>query len=168
MAKVIVPQHLQGNPLTVHVVYLPHYQEAWGRIGYETDGSAGFDLRAAIKDVEYLHPRDRKLIPTGLRLAVPYGYELQVRPRSGLALKQGITVLNTPGTVDCDYRGEIGVILFNAGADTVTIKPGDRIAQGVFAAYQRFKFRKSDVLDETERGDGGFGSTGTSVGDAKG
>ena len=107
-----------------------------------------------------INPGERKLIPTGLRIALPQGYEAQVRPRSGLALKHGVTVLNSPGTIDADYRGEVGVILINLGQDPFEIKHGDRIAQMVVAPYARVSWNPVDSLDETQRGEGGFGHTG--------
>jgi dUTP pyrophosphatase len=127
---------------------------------YETSASAGLDLRAAISETIVMQPLERKLIKTGLFLEIPEGYEAQVRPRSGLALKQGITVLNSPGTIDADYRGEIGVILINLGSESVEIQTGDRIAQLVFARVEQAEWQLSDSLSETERGTGGFGSTG--------
>ncbi|MDA0368096.1 MAG: dUTP diphosphatase [Proteobacteria bacterium] len=127
---------------------------------YATAGSAGMDLRAAIDTPRELAPGARAAIPTGIRIALDPGHEAQVRPRSGLALKQGLTVLNTPGTIDADYRGEIGVILINHGAETATINRGDRIAQLVVAPVRRVVWQES-ALDETARGAGGFGSTGT-------
>lgn len=128
--------------------------------GYETDASAGMDLRANLKDSITLEPLERTIVKTGLFIALPAGYEAQVRPRSGLAAKFGITVLNAPGTIDADYRGEIGVILANLSNESFTINDGDRIAQMVIAAYAHTKWEEVDVLDETKRGQGGFGSTG--------
>lgn len=127
---------------------------------YATAQSAGVDLRANIDSPVVLPPLGRALIPTGLYMALPDGYEAQVRPRSGLALKQGIMVLNTPGTIDADYRGEIGVILANVSEVEVKINDGDRIAQMVINKYEKVTFEEVDVLDETERGAGGFGHTG--------
>lgn len=127
---------------------------------YATAQSAGVDLRANIDSPVVLPPLGRALIPTGLYMALPDGYEAQVRPRSGLALKQGIMVLNTPGTIDADYRGEIGVILANVSDVEVKINDGDRIAQMVINKYEKVTFEEVDVLDETERGAGGFGHTG--------
>lgn len=127
---------------------------------YETDGSAGVDLRANIEDSIVLHPFERMLIPTGLFMEIPEGYEGQVRPRSGLAIKHGITVLNTPGTVDSDYRGEVCVILINLSQDQYVIKNGERIAQMVFSKVERAAFAEVKELGETERGEGGFGHTG--------
>lgn len=127
---------------------------------YETEQSAGMDLRANLEAPVVIEPMQRALIKTGLFIQLPAGYEAQVRPRSGLALKHGITVLNTPGTVDADYRGEIGVILVNFGNEPFTINNGERIAQMVIAKHERAEFDLVDVLDETERGTGGFGHTG--------
>jgi dUTP pyrophosphatase len=128
---------------------------------YATPGSAGLDLRAHLEEPRTLQPGERTLIPTGLSLALPDGYEAQVRPRSGLALKHGITVLNSPGTVDADYRGDVGVILINHGHEPFEIAPGDRIAQLVVAAYAQVEWALMETLPETERGSGGFGHTGT-------
>ncbi len=127
---------------------------------YETLMSAGMDLRANIEDSITLKPLERKLIPTGLKIQLEAGYEAQVRPRSGLAYKQGITVLNAPGTIDADYRGDVGVILINLSSEDVEIKPGDRIAQMVIAKYEQIEWELVNSLEETERGEGGFGSTG--------
>jgi len=127
---------------------------------YHTAGSAGMDLRAANEDVILMKPGDIVLIPTGLYISVPPGYEAQVRPRSGMALKQGMSVLNSPGTIDSDYRGEIGVILVNVGKQDVSIHRGDRIAQMVISQYARVKFNLCDELDSSARDSGGFGSTG--------
>lgn len=127
---------------------------------YETDASAGMDLRAHLAENIVLHPLKRALIKTGLFIALPKGYEAQVRPRSGLAVKQGITVLNAPGTIDADYRGEIGVILVNLSDNAFVIKDGERIAQLVIAQHERAKWEEVEVLTETLRGEGGFGSTG--------
>jgi len=127
---------------------------------YATAGSAGMDLVAAVADEFRLAPGARALIPTGFAMALPPGYEAQVRPRSGLALKHGVTTLNTPGTIDADYRGEVGVILINHGQEVFTIKRGDRIAQMVVAPVTRLQWSEQAALDTTERGAGGFGSTG--------
>ena len=127
---------------------------------YATLASAGMDLKAVLAAPVSLAPLERKIIGTGLKIALPEGYEAQVRPRSGLAAKHGITVLNAPGTIDADYRGEIGVILVNLSNDNFTIDPGERIAQLVIAQYTQVKWSVVDHLDETERGKGGFGSTG--------
>ena len=127
---------------------------------YATTGAAGADLHAALTDPVTLAPGARALIPTGLALALPKGMEAQVRPRSGLALKHGITTLNAPGTIDADYRGEVGVILINHGADAFTVNRGDRIAQIVFAPAPQVTFAETATLPETARDTGGFGSTG--------
>ena len=128
---------------------------------YATEQSAGMDLSAALEEAFVLEPGDRALIPTGLSIALPAGYEAQVRPRSGLALKHGVTVLNSPGTIDADYRGEIKVLLANLGQDAFTIERGMRIAQMVIARHANVSWAVSEELDETSRGAGGFGSTGT-------
>ncbi len=127
---------------------------------YATSHSAGMDLLAAIEQDILLKPGERKLIPTGISMALPDGYEAQVRPRSGLALKNGITVLNTPGTIDADYRGEVGVILINLSQENFAIQRGMRIAQMIIAPYIQAAWQEVDVLPETARGEGGFGSTG--------
>lgn len=127
---------------------------------YETMLSAGMDIRANIDVSVTLKPLERIIIKTGLYMSLPRGLEAQVRPRSGLAAKKGITVLNSPGTIDADYRGEIGVILINLSKEDFVINDGDRIAQLVIAKYEQIKWKKVTVLDETDRGDGGFGSTG--------
>lgn len=127
---------------------------------YETIASAGMDLRAHIVDAIVLKPLERKIIPTGLFMELPVGYEAQVRPRSGLAAKHGISVLNSPGTIDADYRGEIGVILVNLSNDIFTVNNGDRVAQMVIAKYERTEWNEVLSLSETSRGEGGFGSTG--------
>lgn len=127
---------------------------------YATPLSAGLDLRANLDAPITLQPMERRLVPTGLRIALPEGYEAQVRPRSGLALKHGITLLNTPGTIDADYRGEIGVIMVNLSTEPFTIADGERIAQLVIARYEQAEWLETDALDETERGKGGFGHTG--------
>ena len=127
---------------------------------YETIASAGMDLRAYIEEDIILKPLGRSIIPTGLFMAIPTGYEAQVRPRSGLAAKHGLTVLNSPGTIDADYRGEIGVILVNLSNVDFTIKNGDRIAQIVIVKHQRAEWHPVQSLSETSRGAGGFGSTG--------
>jgi dUTP pyrophosphatase len=118
------------------------------------------DLRADISEPVVLQPLERRLIPTGLYIALPPGYEAQVRPRSGLALKHGITVLNAPGTIDADYRGEVGVLLVNLSAVPFTVNAGERIAQMIIARHEQAEFVSVDVLDETERGEGGYGHTG--------
>lgn len=127
---------------------------------YETPLSAGMDIPAAVNEDIIIEPGDIKLIPTGFALAIPSGYEVQIRPRSGLAVKHGITLINSPGTIDADYRGEIKVPLINHGKEPFTIKRGDRIAQMVVAAVVQPEIKLVDLLDETERGDGGFGHTG--------
>lgn len=128
--------------------------------GYSTDHSAGMDLRANLSEAKTLKPLERILIPTGLYIELPVGYEAQVRPRSGLALKKGLSVLNTPGTIDADYRGEIGVILINLSNEEVTIENGERICQMVISKHEQAELIQVEVLNETERGAGGFGSTG--------
>ena len=127
---------------------------------YETEQSAGVDLRANIDEEIILYPMERKLIPTGIFIELPKHYEAQIRPRSGLAAKHGITVLNSPGTIDADYRGEIMVILINLSNEYFSVKPGMRIAQMVIARHEQANFLDFDVLSETERGDGGFGHSG--------
>jgi len=130
---------------------------------YATDDSAGLDLAAAIADEHILPPGGRELVPTGFSIALPRGFEAQVRPRSGLALRTGVTVLNSPGTIDADYRGEIGVILINLGSEPFVIRRGERIAQLVVAPVSRVAWRESAELSESRRGAGGFGSTGARV-----
>lgn len=127
---------------------------------YETEASAGMDLRAHLQQPVELKPLERAIIPTGLFIELPQGYEAQVRPRSGLAAKNGVTVLNAPGTIDADYRGEIGVILVNLSPDPFVINNGERIAQLVIGSYQRATWIPVETLSETQRGSGGFGSTG--------
>ncbi|MBQ7510752.1 MAG: dUTP diphosphatase [Prevotella sp.] len=127
---------------------------------YATEQSAGMDLRANISNPIVLKPMERRLIPTGLHIALPAGYEAQVRPRSGLALKKGITVLNAPGTIDADYRGEVGVVLINLSQEDFVVNDGERIAQMVVARHEKADFIEVEVLDETERGEGGYGHTG--------
>lgn len=127
---------------------------------YQTDGAAGMDLHAAIDYAILLAPGERRAIPTGLILEIPSGYEGQIRPRSGLALKHGVTVLNAPGTIDSDYRGEVAVILINHGTEPFTIERGDRVAQIVFAPVVRAELVETSETSETHRGIGGFGSTG--------
>lgn len=127
---------------------------------YETSSSAGMDLRANITEAITLEPMDRTIVKTGLFIALPPGFEAQIRPRSGLAAKFGISVLNAPGTIDADYRGEIGVILVNLSTEKFIINNGDRIAQMIIARYAHTKWEEVNVLDETKRGEGGFGSTG--------
>lgn len=139
-------------------IYLEEGAEA---PSYGSEEAAGVDLRAFIKETVILEPGEHKLIPTGIKIALPKGYELQVRPRSGLAYKSGITVLNTPGTIDSDYRGEIGVILINHSRHPFEVTPGMRIAQGVMAPVYRAEFKSVKALEHTARGEGGFGHTGT-------
>ena len=127
---------------------------------YETSGSAGMDLHANIPEQIVLKPMERSLVKTGLHIALPEGYEAQIRPRSGLAYKKGITVLNSPGTIDADYRGEIGVILVNLSEKNFIIEDGERIAQMVIATYEKATWKEVEELSETKRGEGGFGSTG--------
>lgn len=145
--------------LTVNLQRLPHAADL-DLPHYATAHSAGMDLQAAIANDLVLAPGARALVPTGLAIALPEGYEAQIRPRSGLALKQGITVLNSPGTIDADYRGEIQVILVNLGTEAVTLTRGMRIAQMVVAPHSRVEWQEVNALDETPRGAGGFGSTG--------
>ena len=144
----------------IDVVRLPH-AEGLPLPSYATDGAAGMDLLAAVMSPVVIPPGGRMLVPTGLRIALPAGYELQVRPRSGLALKNGIVLPNSPGTIDEDYRGEVGVIVLNAGDAPFTVERGMRIAQAVIAPVVRTAWREVAELPETARGAGGFGSTGT-------
>lgn len=146
--------------LPVSITKLPHADDI-SLPSYATEHSAGMDVCASIKEDIILNPGDRKLIPTGLSIALPEGYEAQIRPRSGLALKNGITVLNSPGTIDADYRGEIQIILANLGTAPFTVSRGMRIAQMVIASYSRVLWSEVKNLPETSRGSGGFGSTGT-------
>jgi len=146
--------------LSVSIVKLPH-AEGIDLPAYATEHAAGMDLCAAVTEPLILAPGERKLVPTGLSIALPEGFEAQVRPRSGLALKNGLAVLNSPGTIDADYRGEVQVILANMSNDPFTITRGMRIAQMVVAAYERVVWEKVETLPETARGTGGFGSTGT-------
>lgn len=127
---------------------------------YKTSGSAGMDIRANITEAITLSSLERTLVPTGLSIELPQGYEAQIRPRSGLAIKKGLSLVNTPGTIDSDYRGEIGVILINLSTETTVIEPGERIAQMVIARYEQATLVEVEVLSDTERGAGGFGSTG--------
>lgn len=127
---------------------------------YSTSHSAGMDLRAFLSEDIILKPLERRLIPTGLFVEIPEGYEAQIRPRSGLALKKGITILNSPGTIDADYRGEIGVILINLSFEEFVISNGERICQMVVARHEKVEWKLSEVLEETSRGEGGFGHTG--------
>ena len=148
--------------IRVEVEVLPHARDL-PLPAYATPGAAGMDLVAAIVGAFDLLPGARMLVPTGIRIAVPEGYEAQVRPRSGWALKHGLTVANSPGTIDSDYRGEVGVILANLGRDAVTIERGERIAQLVFAPVVRAEWAPTTSLPATARGAGGFGHTGTKV-----
>ena len=127
---------------------------------YATQGSSGMDIRASLNIPVKLQPLERTLIPTGLFIEIPNGYEVQIRPRSGLAIKQGITCLNTPGTIDSDYRGEIKIILINLSAEEQVINSGDRIAQMIIQKVEKAEFKQVEILNETERADGGFGHTG--------
>ena len=147
------------SPVTVDVVQLPHATDLQ-LPDYATAQSAAVDLLAAVTGNIVLSPGERALIPTGLAIALPDGYEAQVRPRSGLALKNGITLLNSPGTIDADYRGEIGAILINHGEETFNVERGMRIAQMVVAPVTRFTWNEQEELGKTDRGAGGFGSTG--------
>jgi dUTP pyrophosphatase len=135
-------------------------QSAFDLPTYATEGAAGLDIRANISEAIVLSPLERQLIPTGLFVAIPLGYEIQIRPRSGLAFKHGITVLNTPGTIDADYRGEIKVLLVNLSNEPFSIEPGERIAQMVLAKHETLSWKTTEELPSTERGAGGFGSTG--------
>ena len=148
-------------PVRVAVRVLAHF-EGLALPAYETEGSAGLDVRAAVPEGDpiVLAPGTREMVPTGLAVALPDGYELQMRPRSGLAAKHGITCLNAPGTIDSDYRGELKVILINHGAESFTIARGERIGQMVLAPVTRLEWAPVDTLPDTERGEGGFGSTG--------
>lgn len=150
-----------SNTVRIEVATLPHF-EGLALPAYETALSAGMDLRAAVPDDEpmIVAPGQRVLAPTGLTIALPAGYEAQIRPRSGLALKHGVTCLNTPGTVDADYRGEVKVILINLGQETFVIKRGERIAQMVIAPVTQGVWQVVETLSPTARGAGGFGSTG--------
>lgn len=152
---------MSAQTLNLALLRLPHH-DGLEIPHYASAGAAGMDLRAAVPEDApvTLKPGQRALIPTGLQIAVPEGYEAQVRPRSGLALKHGITCLNSPGTVDSDYRGEVGVILANLGQEDFVVRRGERIAQMVVAAHARVQWVAVDAHDETARGAGGFGSTG--------
>ena len=146
--------------VTISVTRLPHAAE-FALPAYATEHSAGLDLQAALAENKTLQPGERALIPTGLAIALPDGYEAQIRPRSGLALKNGISLVNSPGTIDADYRGEIGVIVINHGTEAFTVERGMRIAQMVIAPYTRAAFSEVLELPTSARGTGGFGSTGT-------
>lgn len=143
--------------IKVKIINKSHHQLP----AYETLGSSGMDVRAFLSQPITLQPLERALVPTGLYVQIPQGYECQIRPRSGLAIKRGITILNTPGTVDSDYRGEVGIIVINLSNEPFVINDGERICQMVIAPYQRIEWMQVDQLDETTRGDGGFGHTGT-------
>jgi dUTP pyrophosphatase len=145
--------------LSIPIQILPHGQ-GLELPAYATPHAAGMDLRAALADPMTLKPMERALVPTGLAMAIPVGYEGQVRPRSGLALKHGLTCLNTPGTIDADYRGEVKVLLINLGTEAFTIQRGERIAQLVLAAHAVAAWQAVDALPATQRGEGGFGHTG--------
>ena len=147
------------NAVTVPIRRLPHAKDL-NLPKYATEGAAGLDLSAALESDLVLAPGRRFLVPTGVSIALPPGLEAQIRPRSGLALDHGLTLLNSPGTIDSDYRGEIGVILANLGSGPVTIQLGDRIAQLVIARYLTIEWQEADNLADSHRGDGGFGSTG--------
>jgi dUTP pyrophosphatase len=145
--------------IEVRIQRLPH-AEGLPLPAYATDGAAGADLCAAVESALILEPGERAAVPTGLVLEVPNGYEGQVRPRSGLAIRAGLTIVNAPGTIDSDYRGELKVLLVNLGSDPITIERGDRIAQLLVAPVTRASFTESESLTASERGEGGFGSTG--------
>lgn len=145
---------------TIGICRLPHGADL-PLPAYATSGAAGADIRAALAEPLTLPPGERALVPTGLTFEIPTGYEVQVRPRSGLAARHGVTVLNTPGTIDSDYRGEVKIVLVNLGADPFTVARGDRIAQVVIAPVVQAEFDERQSLVVSERGDGGFGSTGT-------
>ena len=147
------------NSLPIRVVRLPH-AEGLALPAYATDGAAGMDLLAAVAYDLVIEPGQRALVPTGLTIALPSGYELQIRPRSGLALKNGITCLNSPGTIDSDYRGEVMVLLINHGQEAFVVNRGDRIAQLLVAPVVQARWAEVESLEETVRGAGGFGSTG--------
>lgn len=151
---------MSNAPLTISITRLPHAKDL-ALPAYATEHSAGIDLLAAVNETIILAAGERKLIPTGLSIALPDGYEAQIRPRSGLALKNGISLVNSPGTIDADYRGEIGVIIINHGSEAFTIERGMRIAQMVIAPYTRAQFSEVLELPTSARGAGGFGSTGT-------
>ena len=149
-----------SKPITIAVTRLPHAKDL-ALPAYATEHSAGMDLLAAVSETKILKAGERALVPTGLSIALPDGYEAQIRPRSGLALKNGISLVNSPGTIDADYRGEVGVIIINHGAEPFTIERGMRIAQMVIAPYTRAAFSEVLELPSSDRGAGGFGSTGT-------
>ena len=141
-------------------IFVEPHGEGLALPAYETTHAAGMDLRAAIVEPITLSPGERRLVPTGIRIALPPGTEAQIRPRSGLAIRHGISMVNSPGTIDADYRGEIQVILINHGEDAFTIERGDRIAQMVVGPVIRVEWKRTEALDETKRGTGGFGHTG--------
>ncbi|MCB1421219.1 MAG: dUTP diphosphatase [Nitratireductor sp.] len=151
---------MTDSAISLSVVRLPH-GEGLDLPAYETSGSAGMDIRAAVDETLVIAPGKRALVPTGLILEIPEGYEVQIRPRSGLAYKHGITCLNTPGTIDSDYRGEIMVLLINLGEEDFAIERGMRIAQMILAPVSRARIETADLASSTERGSGGFGSTGS-------
>lgn len=148
------------SEISISIRRLPHGADL-ALPAYATALSAGMDLLAAVAEPVTLEPGQRKLVPTGIAIALPAGFEAQIRPRSGLALKNGISLVNSPGTIDADYRGEIGVIIINHGDQPFTVERGTRIAQMVIARHERAVWTEVDNLDETARGSGGFGSTGT-------
>lgn len=148
--------------VSIEITRLPHGSDI-PLPSYETEGSAGMDIRAAVEKTVTIAPGARALVPSGFKIALPMGYEAQIRPRSGLALKKGITLPNTPGTIDADYRGEIGIILMNLGEETFVIERGDRIAQMVIAPVTTAIWVEAGALNETERGEAGFGSTGVAA-----
>ena len=156
-----------SQPVSVSIVQMPH-AKGLNLPQYATALSAGVDLEAAVDTPLTLKPGERQLIATGLAIALPDGYEAQIRPRSGLAFKNGVTVLNSPGTIDADYRGEVKVILANLGQEDFTVERGMRVAQMVIAPYTQVGWNLVETLDETERGAGGFGSTGTQQAKAAG
>lgn len=147
----------------VKVVTLPHYDESFELPFYATEGAAGADIRASIPEKKSItvKPGERLLVPTGLQMEIPFGYEVQVRPRSGLSLKSPLMIVNSPGTIDCDYRGEVNIIVGNFGKEDYVIEHGLRIAQLVIAPVVQAKYSVTNTLGETKRGAGGFGSTGT-------
>ena len=149
-----------GKPI-IKCIQLPHASDL-PLPSYETKGAAGMDIRVALTKVISLEPGERELLPTGLKISIPMGYEIQIRPRSGLAIKHGITMVNSPGTIDSDFRGEIHLIVINHGQQTFTVKHGDRIAQMIVQEVQRAELvqLQEQDLDQTSRGQGGFGSTG--------
>ncbi len=145
------------QPVTVKIINSGRQQLP----AYATDAAAGMDVRADIAEPITLEPLDRVLVPTGLRVELPAGYEMQVRPRSGLALRHGLSLVNTPGTIDADYRGEIGIIVINLSRQPYTLQPGERIAQLVVARVEHVEWLPVEVINDSERGEGGFGHTGT-------